>query len=312
LQIGIEHIKNEQARGKKVCLYPVTHGSEKFFRALFESYGVRVDNISDIDKSLHGTLQGGLIVISPDELLANQDSYLIIMTGMSSDRIIRHLLNFGIKEENICDILGNMRRRLVPPGYYFNHEFFSPQNDEIYIDLGPETGAEALDFIKFCNGNYKKLFLFEPCEECLAKVRGNLANTKNVEIIPKAAYSSSETVDFVSAGEASHVLRGAENKYYVVPNESEIIKVDAITVDEVAGGSAVTFIKMDIEGGEMFALEGARNTIIKNKPRMAVCIYHKPEDIYTIPEFILSCRSDYKFYIRHHAFTDGDLVLYCV
>lgn len=47
----------------------------------------------------------------------------------------------------------------------------------------------------------------------------------------------------------------------------------------------VTFIKMDIEGAELETLKGASRLIAEQKPKLAVCVYHKPEDIFTIPEF---------------------------
>lgn len=62
----------------------------------------------------------------------------------------------------------------------------------------------------------------------------------------------------------------------------------------------VDYIKLDIEGSELAALHGAAKTITRWKPKMAICIYHKPEDLWTLPTYIKSLRSDYELQFRHH------------
>jgi hypothetical protein len=57
-------------------------------------------------------------------------------------------------------------------------------------------------------------------------------------------------------------------------------------------------IKMDIEGYERNALSGAQETIRKYKPELAICIYHKLEDIYKIPEYIKQLLPEYNCIIR--------------
>lgn len=69
---------------------------------------------------------------------------------------------------------------------------------------------------------------------------------------------------------------------------------------------------MDIEGAELKALEGARNTIIINHPRLAVCIYHKALDVVDIASYLLELVPEYKFYIRQYASNMWETVLYAV
>ena len=69
---------------------------------------------------------------------------------------------------------------------------------------------------------------------------------------------------------------------------------------------------MDIEGSELAALEGAKKTIEKFNPVLAVCVYHKKEDLITLPQFIKNLNCNYNFYLRHHSHLDVELVLYAI
>lgn len=54
-------------------------------------------------------------------------------------------------------------------------------------------------------------------------------------------------------------------------NEIEVDSIDRLIDKEV------TFIKMDLEGSEYEALLGAEKMIKRTKPKLAICVYHKPE-----------------------------------
>jgi hypothetical protein len=88
----------------------------------------------------------------------------------------------------------------------------------------------------------------------------------------------------------------------------------AISLDEYLKNEKepVTFIKMDLEGAELNALKGAEQTIKEQKPKLAISIYHKPEDIWEIPNLLLELVPDYKFYIRHYTLIGAETVLYAL
>lgn len=71
-------------------------------------------------------------------------------------------------------------------------------------------------------------------------------------------------------------------------------------------------IKMDVEGAELESLKGARETILRNRPKLAICIYHKPEDMTEIPLYIKSLVPEYKFFVRHHSNYFAETVLYAI
>ncbi|MGN0909664.1 MAG: FkbM family methyltransferase, partial [Succinivibrio sp.] len=71
-----------------------------------------------------------------------------------------------------------------------------------------------------------------------------------------------------------------------------------------------TFIKMDIEGAELDCLKGAERILRELKPKLAICLYHKPFDIFEIPFYLKKIVPEYTFKIRQHQRSFADLVLY--
>lgn len=106
----------------------------------------------------------------------------------------------------------------------------------------------------------------------------------------------------------STVLREAE-----LGGEGASVKThSAITVDTFLGksGTPVDLIKLDVEGSEMNVLNGARDSILKWRPKMAISLYHRKEHLLEIPEFLLSLHKDYRFSISVNNPTFVDMVLY--
>jgi len=80
--------------------------------------------------------------------------------------------------------------------------------------------------------------------------------------------------------------------------EGEKVKVKTMTLDSFVkeyNVERVDFIKIDAEGSEREILKGAKETIKRFKPKMAIAAYHLPDDKKVIPELVLSIRNDYKF-----------------
>ena len=72
----------------------------------------------------------------------------------------------------------------------------------------------------------------------------------------------------------------------------------------------IDFIKMDVEGFELSALKGAAETIGKYKPKLAISLYHKPEDFLEIPMYLKSKYPFYRFYLDHYTIHNEETVLY--
>lgn len=88
--------------------------------------------------------------------------------------------------------------------------------------------------------------------------------------------------------------------------------VQMISIDEAFPNWAPNLIKMDIEGGEFEALLGAKRTITRFRPGLAISAYHTPKDLWRLGLLLNSFNLDYQFFIRSHAYSSFDTVLYAV
>ena len=123
-----------------------------------------------------------------------------------------------------------------------------------------------------------------------------------VRVVCKGTWSENTTLYFEASNDgASHISDQGKDSI-------EVIKID----DVVDPFERVTFIKMDVEGSELESLKGAEQTIRRDKPKLAICIYHKAEDMYQLPLYIKELVPEYRLYLRHHSNGDGETVLYAM
>lgn len=150
------------------------------------------------------------------------------------------------------------------------------------------------------NPNYKKTYAFEPDKNVYQQL---VANTKSLRIvlINKGVFSQTCTLSFDTKE------NGCSNF-----QENGNLKIEVESLDDFLeqNEDKITFIKMDIEGSELEALKGASKTIKKYKPKLAICVYHRANDLIEIPRYIKSLHKDYKIFIRNHQMVPEDTVLY--
>jgi len=168
---------------------------------------------------------------------------------------------------------------------------------DIVIDGGGCWGDTALYFAdRVANG---KVFVFELVNENLAVLRRNLERNpklaQRIEIVEAPLWNSTGTQLSVSvAGPGTRVVPSAA----IVPANG----VSSVALDDWARDAAIPridFIKMDIEGAETAALEGAKETIRATAPKLAISIYHSIDDLVGIPARLAAFRSDYEVFLSH-------------
>lgn len=170
--------------------------------------------------------------------------------------------------------------------------------NEVFVDCGGYDGDTTKRFIEK-NPNYAKIYFFEPYIEYYNLAMRNLNQYKNISFFQKATYNNNAFLKFVVAKEASAI------------DEKGEITIEASKLDDIIK-EKVTFIKMDVEGAEYESVLGAKNLIQQYKPKLAICVYHKQEHFWKIPELVLNINNDYEIYLRHYSEGFSETVMYFV
>ncbi|NBK80358.1 FkbM family methyltransferase [bacterium D16-76] len=200
--------------------------------------------------------------------------------------------------EIIKDIILPIREQYFPQklgGFTFLHDH------EIFADAGAYTGDSIRDFIGATEGKYEKIYAFEPDPISYSKLRDNTHGLDKVHCFNLGVGGKKDILHFNSLGNMGSRID---------ENGNTIVNVDSL--DDIFDGQPVTYIKMDIEGMECLALQGAAKTIKTHKPKLAICIYHSDHDVVEVPKLILELNPDYKLYIRQYANSAADTVCYAI
>lgn len=268
-------------------------------KEILEKMGIYPKYFCDNNQALWGTEIEGIEVLNPEELAYGYRDYCVILASTCyAQQFHQQLIAGYFPQENI----------FFPPAgilvaacgnQYFDFDEFKPMKGEIFVDAGAYNGETTLDFVNWAKCGFEKIYLFEPNERNMAVCRQKLKGLEEKVIcINKGTWSEKRTLHFELAGPASKITDSGNNA------------IEVIDIDSVLNGKEVSFIKMDVEGAEIHTLLGAEKTIKSYRPRLAVCLYHKPEDIIEIPSYLMSIVPEYKFALRHYSTDAAETILY--
>lgn len=192
--------------------------------------------------------------------------------------------------------------------YLFERTYLQLENDEVYVDAGAFTGDSLQCFLFAVKGQFKHIYSFEPDEKNNDEIRKRITKLQqfylkplqeSISIIEKGVWSKDEILHFSTAMDhdlGGHIVETGMNADY---DRRKTVSM-AVTSIDAATNQDATFIKYEVEGSELEALVGAQKTIVKNKPKLAVALYHKAEDILTLPKYLRNLDMDYKIGFRQH------------
>lgn len=314
----------------------------------FENNGFVVDYFCDNDTKKHGTFIKNKLVISPNELKKYSEKSVVISSRHNVQEIslqlselniiaisfdqyfvkkyidrFKSVFNNYLYDDKSKYVYINLILSLITgdkkycgdvmegEAFYALPEFTN-NGKETFVDAGAYVGDTLEQFIWKNIGSFSKIYAFEPGEKQFN------AMVIRVERLCKEWGLSENQFDLVKSGLGEMDLEASysydENSLLgcnfistrVGNNYVKVCTLDNYIVDGV-----ITFIKADIEGSELAMIKGAERLILSNKPKLAISIYHRPEDMFEIAEYIHSLVPEYKMAIRHHAPNMVDTVLYC-
>ena len=245
-------------------------------------------------------------------IVANIDKYEHIRNNLFCDDRSKQTLD-GI----LLAILTNDKKHLSSI-MEFNQYFCLPQFrnnlDGYFVDVGSYVGDSIEKFIWANDGLLKKIIAFDPGQKQYA------ASQKRISRLVEEWALNPETISIINAGIGDkECLANINSIKKDLPSlnlnfdetSDKTFSITITTLDKQLENIPVTFIKADIEGMEMAMLKGGKQTILKNKPKLAICVYHNINDLIEITEFLQLIVSEYKMALRHHSHMYSETVLYC-
>ncbi|MCR4612188.1 MAG: FkbM family methyltransferase [Lachnospiraceae bacterium] len=252
----------------------------------------------------------GVEICSPKNVNYENACVIISLSEKKPSEIIKkQLVELGVPVDSIIMLIDFVSPAIEAHEieYFDDDTIITYKEKEVFVDCGVLDFESSKNFYNCCCEHGVKdisIIAFEPDYHNyeISKAEAEKLRNKGVRVtlFQNGVWSENKELGFASGnGGSSKIVSESEDTVSVVAMDS--------VVDE-----QVTYIKMDIEGAELEALKGAKRIIKEYRPKLAICIYHKPEDIVEIPLYIKELVPDYNLYVRHYSNGIGELVLYAV
>lgn len=255
-----------------------------------------------IDSSKKG-VYCGLPIVSAEAAELEENAVVIVSNMKGWGDIRENLVSRGISRNAIICVEEESEK--FCEDMYFDREIIREKLCGGFVDCGAYNGNDTERFIRHQRGEDAKAIILEPDEANYRNINVKFESCTNVKVLNEAVSDKSEIIGFSDgASELSARCDKCDTHVQAEPID------DVVT--RIWGEDRVAMIKMDIEGAEYDAITGAKETIMKNHPVLAISIYHRRGDILKIPELILSYDESYRFYLRHYSLSNIDTVLYAI
>jgi FkbM family methyltransferase len=189
---------------------------------------------------------------------------------------------------------------------YFPSDLVAETEAEVLVDCGAFDGDSIRSFMRR-GKNFLHLYALEPDAANLAALRASVKDLpdglrEKITVWPYAVGENDEKVCFVETHDVASKVSAS----------NEGIAIECRRLDSLPWDFKPTYIKMDIEGWEPLALTGGAELLKREMPVLAICLYHRTEHLWQIPNLIHSLAPGYSLYLRRYAEDCWEQVCYAV
>jgi len=322
---------------RPLYIYGMGNGADKILE-VFEQYGINVKGIFASDEFVRGHSFHGFQVKKYSDVCSEEEDFVIVLAfaagyqslidkieNMASEHTLyapdvpieggglftyeyclEHAEEIRTVYDMLCDDLSkqvyadviNFRisgkteylRKITTPKNEVYTEIIKPDAEDVYVDLGAYNGDTIAEFLECTGGKYSYIYALEPDNRNYKKLLKSAEGLENAELLNCAVWSCDTELIFADkAGRQSSVSKAGKPK-------------QARSVDSVLEGKRADIIKMDVEGAEEEAINGAVSTIVKYRPRLMISLYHRNRDIFYLPLMVKRLCPDYRLYMRHQPY----------
>lgn len=231
------------------------------------------------------------------DIKKNKEKWTTLSAALYDDES-RQVLDDILSYRLTGDYTSMSRYSFCPKDQYFE-DFTGLGSHDVFVDAGGFDGDTTEEFCKRYP-EYQKVYLFEPSSDNLEKAKIRLKGCRDVDFIQFGLSDAEEKLWFNADGGSASCI-----------SSSGSYQIDVTTLDRYIN-SKVTFIKMDLEGWELKALQGAKRHIVEDKPALAIAVYHYPSDFWRIFNYVKNLLQDYKVFLRHYTEGWSETIMYFV
>ena len=288
----------------------------------------KVTAFCDNDKNKAGTMIEGVPCISPAQLLDYPKAFVLIGSVKHYSSIHQQLSQMEIRHcsldayivqkhwaefESVFDILDDDAKKIYA-GILLCRVSGDNSEAEKYFCGNPYFSLPKFNYLCQYGAGGGFIYAFEPNDRNYAALRKRVSFLCDIWALePERIICENAGVGMKSAA-LSFIAGDQYIGTQITHNLDTTGNVRVVSIDEYLkekGNPTIALIKADIESYEWDMIHGAKETIQRCKPKLAISIYHSVYDFFRIPLYLKKLVPEYHFTVRHHSLADEETTLYC-